>query len=387
MAAISTPARTRQPAPRSTIKQVASTMKACLPKIDQQSAAYSAALSSAATYTITARQLHLVNGAGKVALTFAVMDAGVVAPPAVAPTRVMTPTRVVTATAVPTTTVATTVTLPLEGTSWTLSGLADAKGVVTQPLTSTQVTAMFKAGRITGSAGCNNYSAAFRTTSTTLQINSAVALTRKACEPAISKQEAAYLNALGRSATYKITGAKLELRNAAGAVVASFTGTAPAAPAAMPAPAVRTPAPVVTATQAITMAVKPTATVTPIVAAAQPPASLANTTWKWARSITPAEALDVANSDKYSVVFKPDGTLSIVADCNRASGTYKINGSQMQIKLDATRQAACPAGSLSSQFLKNLQASVLYFMDNGALFIDLAADTGTMKFVNAGAAK
>ncbi len=95
----------------------------------------------------------------------------------------------------------------------------------------------------------------------------------------------------------------------------------------------------------------------------------------------------MADSDKYTLVFGPGGTINVVADCNKASGIYKTVGSRMQIQLTPAILAACPSGSLSDQFIKNLGAATLYFTDDGSLYIELFADSGVMKFASAGPAK
>ncbi len=73
-----------------TVKLSASTMIACDPKITAQAQAYAAALGSATTYKIAGKQLQITNGAGKVAVTYAVAE-GVAAAP-VAPAAPITPT-------------------------------------------------------------------------------------------------------------------------------------------------------------------------------------------------------------------------------------------------------------------------------------------------------
>ncbi len=365
-----------------TVKLSASTLMACDPKVMQQAQAYAAALGSAATYKITGKQLQITNGGGKVAVTYAAVEGVAAAPiapktPAVGGT--VAPTQTMTVTA------ATTATLPLVGTNWQLASLPDAKGAASAPVTGTLVTALFQGGRVTGSAGCNNYSAVYKMSGTNLTINPAVATTRKSCEPSIMQQETAFLKALNGVATYGIAGDKLELRNAAGAAVVGLAGpkpaAAPVAPAVTITPTAKIPAPTVAPTS------KPTATVAPTAVPTKISVQLTNTTWTWVRFFSPVEASDVANSDKYALVFRPDGTLSVAADCNKASGTYKTVGSLVQIQLTPATLTACSSGSLSDQFLKNLETATLYFIDDDSLYIELFADSGVMKFANAGPAK
>ena len=80
----------------------------------------------------------------------------------------------------------------LRGAPWvveTIGGAPLARG--------TQVTLLFSDdGRLSGSASCNSYSAAYTVTGETFTVGPAVT-TRKACEPAVMAQEAAFLAALG----------------------------------------------------------------------------------------------------------------------------------------------------------------------------------------------
>jgi heat shock protein HslJ len=215
-----------------TVKLGASTLMACEAKLMDQAKAYTTALASAATFQIAGNRLQLTNGGGKVAATFAAPAAGPA--PAVAATQAPTQTLKITTVA--------TATVPLEGTPWKLTALADSKGIAVPTRAGTEITALLQGGRVTGSAGCNNYSATYKATGAALTINAPVATTRKACPQPTMQQETAYLAALAKTAAYKIDGDKLELRNAAGALLASFAApdglNRPAAAAtALPAPA------------------------------------------------------------------------------------------------------------------------------------------------------
>ncbi len=358
-----------------TVKLGASTLMACEAKLMDQAKAYTTALASAATFQITGDRLQITNGGGKVAATFAAPAPAAGPAPAVAATQAPTQTLKVT-------TVATT-TVPLEGTPWKLAALADAKGTAVPTLAGTEVTALLQGGRVTGSAGCNNYSATYKATSAALTVNAPVATTRKACTQPIMQQETAYLAALAKSATFKIEGDKLELRNAAGVLLASFAAPKPAAAAtALPAPAKPVTPTIVAPAKVITPTVAAAPTALP-----KSPAQLTNTLWQWVRFVTPVEVKDVPNPGKYAVVFKADGKVEITADCNKAAGTYKLQGSRIQVQLGPATLAACPPGSMADQFLASLGSATLHFLDGDALYIELFADSGVMKFANGGPVK
>lgn len=356
-----------------TIRLGASTLMACEPKLMEQAKGYAAALSSSATFRIIGDRLQITNGGGKVALTF--VRLATVATPASGVTATQAPTRTVQITGV------TTATVPLEGTAWKLTALTDGKGA-TAPLAGAEITALFQGGRVTGSAGCNNYTAPYKLTATSLTITASAATTRKACPQPTMRQESAYLSALAKTAAYQIEGDKLELRNAAGALLASFVASKPAAGAALPTPTrAMTPTIAATPTRAITP------TVTPTVAPTAGRARLTDTQWQWVRFVTPLEVKEIPTPARYALVFRADGKIEITADCNRATGAYKLQGSRIQVQVGPATRAACPAGSLSEQFLANIGSAVLYFFDGDALYVELFADSGVMKFVSVGPAR
>lgn len=153
-------------------------------------------------------------------------------------------------------------------------------------------------------------------------------------------------------------------------------------------PTIAAPAKVITPTVAAT----PTKAITPTVAPAptalpKSPAQLTNTLWQWVRFVTPMEVKDVPNPGKYAVVFKADGKVEITADCNKAAGTYKLQGSRIQVQIGQSTLAACPPGSMADPFLASLGSATLHFLDGDALYIELFADSGVMKFANGGPVK
>lgn len=346
-----------------TIKLGASTLMACDAKIMAQAKDYAAALTSSATYQITGKQLQVTGGAGKVVLTYTALTPA----PAAGLTPGLTPTVITTRTV--TITLATTTTLKLEGVSWKAVSLADNKGAA-QPLQpGAEITALFQGGRIIGSAGCNNYSAPYKLSGTTLTISPAVATTRKACLQPVMQQETAYLTALVKAVAYKIEGDKLELRNASGGIIASYAAPQPAVPAAKGPTPTPTPTPTSAPTAKATVATAPAAG-----------AGLTGTTWKWVRFVDASSASEIATPDKYTIQFSADGKITVVADCNKASGTYKIEGSRLIMMLNSVTWAACPAGSLSDKFVKNFALTTLYFLDGDNLFVQLLGDGGILKF-------
>jgi heat shock protein HslJ len=106
----------------------------------------------------------------------------------------------------------------LAGTAWILTALNDA-----EPLPDTTITASFDAdGTLNGTDGCNRYGAVYEVDGNNISITLGPS-TLMACPEPIMNQATEYLTALEAAATYQIQGEVLELRDADGAVVASFS--------------------------------------------------------------------------------------------------------------------------------------------------------------------
>ena len=169
-------------------KEAIATQMACPGPIMQQAAIYITALTQAATYKNNGQQLTLLDASGKTLATLAAQSS------------------------------------KLGGTSWTVTGYNNGKQAVVSVILGSKLTADFSAdGRLSGSAGCNNYTATYEASGKSIKIGPA-ASNRKACaDPAgVMEQETQYLKALETVATYRVEGNRLELRTAEGALAATF---------------------------------------------------------------------------------------------------------------------------------------------------------------------
>jgi heat shock protein HslJ len=403
---------------------------------------------------------------------------------------------------------------PLQDTNWNLVAYNNGNQAVVTVLDGTSIDALFSSdGTLSGSSGCNTYSANFTVDGANLQIGPA-ASTRMFCsDPAgVMDQEQAYLAALENAATFKITGDKLEIRDADGALLAQYqasagtsqapsmlsptsaesdphlqalrnatypseftqSGEAPlqdgvyqeqAAPGSASQVVVqytpntmlgtlsdgRPAAAVVLATNSggsgtfyvlylmdlsgeapaalasthlgdrvlinqvglegdhlsvdlVTQAPdepfsSPTLNVVqtytyqdgaltqgePIVmgSISADEAPLLGVQWQWVKTVTPVEEIQVTQPASYTLRFLPNGKLLVQADCNSGSGTYTVDGTALSIGPVAMTLMACGPDSQDAEFLKELDAAALYFMDGPNLMIDLFADSGTMTFQRA----
>lgn len=148
---------------------------------------FMAALAATASYQISDDQLALLDASGQTVATFVVQ-----------------------------------VPASLTGVEWVALNYNNGREAVVSLLLDTEITAMFgEDGRLTGSAGCNNYMTGYTVDGDKIAIEPA-ATTRKMCAEEVMQQESAYLAALLMAETFDIQGDRLELRTADGALVASY---------------------------------------------------------------------------------------------------------------------------------------------------------------------
>lgn len=347
---------------RLSVETIMTTMMACADDaLNEQERLYLAALDAVAGYTIADGRLTLQNAAGADVLVF------VAVPPA-----------------------------SLTGTTWVLTYYHNGAEALVSSLAQTQITLVFgEDGQVSGSAGCNTYQAPYQVEGTHLTVG-APATTRMLCaEPAgIMEQEAAYLQALTRAATYTIIGDELTLFDREGMRVAGFVageaagmtpgevhpgpaatatpGAVASTPAVTPIPGTVEPGPAKTPTPG---AVPPGPAATPM-----PAPHLTDVVWQWVKSVAPdGSRLTVPTPERYTVTFLADGTLAIVADCNTGSGTYRRDGTNLSLGPIATTLIACPPDSLDARFTAELQQVTAYRLSDGELILTLK-DGGQMHF-------
>lgn len=167
-----------------------STLMACPEPIMDQAQQFQNALASASNYRINGDVLEILNAEGKAVLVF------------------KTPGE-----------------QSLSDTSWVAVSYNNGKQAVVSVLSDTEITALFgEDGKLTGSAGCNNYTTGYTVDGKSIQISPA-ATTRMMCQTpeGIMDQEFAYINAIQAAATYELRGSSLTLRDADGSILAQYT--------------------------------------------------------------------------------------------------------------------------------------------------------------------
>ncbi len=115
--------------------------------------------------------------------------------------------------------------LPLTGTPWRLTSIADG-AAVSSVMAGSEVTAMFDANgsSVAGSAGCNTYNGTYTEGGGGMLSFSALATTKMMCAQDVMAQESAFLSAMEQVAGYAIDGTQLQLLDKAGAMLLGFDG-------------------------------------------------------------------------------------------------------------------------------------------------------------------
>lgn len=80
----------------------------------------------------------------------------------------------------------------------------------------------FESGSVSGLGGCNRFGGKYEQSGETLSFSPLMS-TRMACRPDLMKKEQAFFDMLGQVKGMKLGGAKLELFDAAGKLLATFT--------------------------------------------------------------------------------------------------------------------------------------------------------------------
>jgi heat shock protein HslJ len=112
-------------------------------------------------------------------------------------------------------------------------------------------------------------------------------------------------------------------------------------------------------------------------------------TWQWAQltETEPASQSVVPDPQNYTLVFQPDGEVSIKADCNMVGGTYTLEGASLTIALGPSTLAYCGDDSLDQLYLAMLGNVGSFDVENGRLALNLKEGAGKMVFDNGGSAE
>lgn len=225
----------------------------------------------------------------------------------------------------------------LEGTLWQLAGYVGPDGKEVQVVKGSTASATFNAGTVTGNAGCNDFHGSYTVDGDKLTIGP-LATTMKACGPAETIVETAYLAAMGKVATYTATDETLQLKGADGKASLRFTATEPT--------------------------------------------TLTGTRWV-ATSLNNGNGgvTSIVAGTSLTAIFGAAGTVAGSGGCNDYNGPYTTTGTTIKVgPLAATRKlCTAPAGvdAQESQFLAALQKATVATITGSKL--ELRDDGGALQ--------
>ena len=105
--------------------------------------------------------------------------------------------------------------------------------------------------------------------------------------------------------------------------------------------------------------------------------------WTWLSTQTgEGRGIVPEGRERYTVEFRPGGTVNVRADCNRGSGTYTRNGNALGIGPIALTRMACPPDTRDADFVKGLAAVSTHSMVGSDLVLKFKADSGSMRFTS-----
>jgi heat shock protein HslJ len=110
------------------------------------------------------------------------------------------------------------------------------------------------------------------------------------------------------------------------------------------------------------------------------PAAVTGKSWQWVATVTPLARTEVPHPDRYRIHLQPDGKLVARFDCNRGGGSYQISDGILSFGPLISTRMACPDGSLDAGFMRDLQRVKSFFVRDGQLYLQMPADSGTLRF-------
>ena len=103
-------------------------------------------------------------------------------------------------------------------------------------------------------------------------------------------------------------------------------------------------------------------------------------TWQWVSTVTPIEKITVTASERYTILLQEDGRVRARFDCNKGGGTVALSEGRISFGPLMSTRMACPSDTQDALFMRDLQRVQSFFLENGELYLELPADSGTMRF-------
>lgn len=111
-------------------------------------------------------------------------------------------------------------------------------------------------------------------------------------------------------------------------------------------------------------------------------AGLAGTSWRLVQIMSMDDTTDRPDDPAlYTLAFGSDGTVSVKADCNMATGSWQsMSESQIEFGVLAATQAECGPASLHDRYLAQFPWVRSYVLKDGHLFLATMADGSIIEF-------
>ena len=232
----------------------------------------------------------------------------------------------------------------LEGVRWVLVSYKDSQGKEAAVLPDAPATAEFASAKVSGSTGCNTYTAGYVAKDNSLKIGQ-TATTMKACADPIMAQEQAFLADIQAAATYKIDGEQLTIADASAAVVLTFK--------------------------------------------AEKAGTLVGPTWLMTAYNNGTGGFQSAMAGvEVTAVFGQDGQLTGNSGCNSYSATYSVDGDKIKIGPTMSTKMACdqPVMNQEMAYLTALMNASTYKIEGAKLTLRDASGAAMAGYTRAPAA-
>lgn len=109
---------------------------------------------------------------------------------------------------------------------------------------------------------------------------------------------------------------------------------------------------------------------------------LGGTAWRLVKIMSMDDAVYIPDDpDLYTLSFDADGSMSVTADCNRGTGSWKSEwAGQLEFGVIAATQAMCLPGSLHDRYMGQFDGVRSYVLEDGHLFLATMADASIIEF-------
>jgi heat shock protein HslJ len=231
---------------------------------------------------------------------------------------------------------------PLEGSQWWLTSYRTTTGemVTAQVYGVEGPSIQLSEGGVGGNATCNRFFGAYEKDGDTLTIQPGGS-TMMACPPEVMAQEQAFLTALGQVVRYEITNSTLQLFNASGEVVLTFTPDTPPA--------------------------------------------LTGTLWQLTAYNNGREAVtSIIAGTQITATFDASGGLTGSAGCNNYMASYTLSDGTLSIGPGVSTRKFCaqPEGLMAQEtaYLQALETAATYTLTGNTLTLKTASGATVAQF-------